>query len=83
MKRISNAPVTNSHKIESSPLRRRDGLADKMIEVESNDIPAKYPQRLSLYLQAPDYEISIEEFESFALSRLESKLLILFTIVLI
>lgn len=36
-------------------------------------MPPQYPQRLSLYLQAPSYEITIEDFEELALARLERK----------
>jgi len=32
---------------------------------------AKYPQRLQLYAAAPQLELSIEEFETFALDRLQ------------
>jgi len=57
-----------SGQVASSPLRgsRRE------IAFEDTNIPTRYPHRLSLYLQAPDYEISIEDFESLALARLES-----------
>lgn len=81
MKKISRPSVAplaqdpnssfNSGQVASSPLRA--GYPVREVAYEETQIPARYPQRLSLFLQAPDYEISIEDFESLALSRLESK----------
>ncbi len=54
--------------ITSSPLR---GGSAKEISFEESTVPLQYPHRLSLYLQSPAYEISIEDFEELALARLE------------
>jgi hypothetical protein len=40
---------------------------------DSNNVPIQYPNRCTLYLDPPDYEIDIEEFENLAISRLECK----------
>ena len=68
-----NSSFSAQQAVTSSPLRGYSGAtAVREIAFEDTQIPARYPQRLSLYLQAPDYEISIEDFESLALTRLES-----------
>lgn len=76
MKKISrpsaavNSPVSGnlSSAAMSSPMRAASG---REISFEEATIPAQYPHKLSLYLQAPAYEITIEDFETLALSRLE------------
>jgi hypothetical protein len=37
----------------------------------STAVSLKYPERLSLYLQPPELEITVEQFEIFALDRLQ------------
>ena len=71
----ANSSFSGYGHVASSPLRG-GAAAAREIAYEDTQIPTRYPQRLSLYLQAPDYEISIEDFESLALSRLESKRII-------
>lgn len=56
--------------IPSSPIISR---FTKDISYEESSIPSQYPHRLSLYLKAPAYEITIEDFEELALARLERK----------
>lgn len=65
----SSAPLDSSQHLLSSPLRPVGNSAS--IAFEDATVPAQYPHRLSLYLQAPAYEISIEDFEELALARLE------------
>ena len=55
--------------VASSPIRG----GNREMSFEETTIPSQYPRRLSLYLSAPDYEISIDDFEELALSRLESR----------
>ena len=79
MKKISR-PSTSTFNFESSsalfssPLRNSSGSAGREISFEDATVPAQYPHRLSLYLQAPAYEITIEDFEELALARLERNL---------
>lgn len=82
MKKISrNIPTSQqdpnssfSGNVVSSPLRGySSGAATMQVSYESTSVPEQYPHRFSLYLQAPDYEIGIEDFESLALNRLERK----------
>lgn len=67
---VSNS-YDNSSQLLSSPLRNASGSAAREISFEDATVPAQYPHRLSLYLQAPTYEITIEDFEELALARLE------------
>lgn len=77
MKKISRSGVSvngtahdsSFNVLTSSPLR-----PTKEISFEDSSVPPQYPHRLSLYLQAPAYEISIEDFEELALARLERKI---------
>lgn len=80
MKKISrpavssiSTPHESSSNLLSSPLRNASGSAAREISFEDATVPAQYPHRLSLYLQAPAYEITIEDFEELALARLERK----------
>ena len=77
MKKISRpststlaAESSNFNVLTSSPLR---GGGVKEVSFEESTVPLQYPHRLSLYLQAPAYEITIEDFEELALARLERK----------
>lgn len=77
MKKISRSsaptvPADSSfNAVTSSPLR-----ATREISFEESTVPVQYPHRLSLYLQPPAYEITIEDFEELALARLERKKLL-------
>ena len=80
MKKISRVAASlDSHSMISSPQQnylassplRNNSLSVKEISYEETTVPVHYPHRLSLYLQAPNYEISIEDFETLALARLE------------
>ena len=64
-------PYDSASQLLSSPLRNSSGSAAREISFEDATVPAQYPHRLSLYLQAPAYEITIEDFEELALARLE------------
>ena len=65
-------PYDSSSQLLSSPLRNSaSGSAAREISFEDATVPAQYPHRLSLYLQPPAYEITIEDFEELALARLE------------
>ena len=79
---VSSSPIRSSYSeastaYSSSPLNNASSQR-KEIFYEDASIPALYPHRLSLYLRKPDYEISIEEFEEFALARLEGKVTLIF-----
>jgi hypothetical protein len=84
MKKISRSSpaIHNSStltgQLPSSPLRTASG--SKEISYEQAVVPPQYPHRLSLYLQAPSYEITIEDFEELALARLERTFTILFSL---
>lgn len=72
MKKISRSTPTvaesSGQNFLSSPLRN---APVREISFEEATIPSQYPHRLSLYQQAPSYEITIEDFEELALARLE------------
>ena len=72
MKKISRPSVTleTSSTLLSSPISSHARF-NKDISYEDSSIPSQYPHKLSLYLQAPAYEITIEDFEELALARLE------------
>lgn len=63
--------TTSSMMAASSPLARNE------VFYEEATVPAQYPHRLSLYLNNPGYEITIEDFEQLALARLECKLTVI------
>lgn len=73
MKKISRPSVAleASSTLLSSPISNHAARFNKDINYEDSSIPCQYPHKLSLYLQAPAYEITIEDFEELALARLE------------
>ena len=87
MKKISRPsgpkPFESSSQLLSSPLRNASGSAVREISFEDATVPSQYPHRLSLYLQAPAYEITIEDFEELALARLERKYQILEVLIML
>jgi DNA primase large subunit len=58
-------PASNGNAFMSSPAR------GEIFYEDTATIPVQYPHRLSLYTQPPAYEITVEDFESLALARLE------------
>ncbi|OLY82721.1 DNA primase large subunit [Smittium mucronatum] len=55
----------------SQTKRKNVVISNTNLATHQNILDSPYPSRLSLYDQPPDLEVSIEEFENFALDRLK------------